>query len=642
MKEVSAQDILSQDTMHYLFGNLNALVDFQRRFLIRMEEQVAHTPKEQRFGRLFIQFEEAFSVYEPFCANFQIAQDLVIQEAPKLQKLVHIMSPIYELPAMLIKPIQRVCKYPLLIQQLLKSTPENWPYTEEIKLGLEAIQRITKKVNETKRIQENLLLVQGLRKRIVDDTHLILDSSGQLLLHDKFSVQKKDSDTVREMQVYLFEKIVLICKEIKDVNKNTITTITKKKRKEGSLIIRGKILLSRVEHVKGSSTQNGNKISYLGNKDLYFHTGNYTLHLSWMENDMQTILLKCRNDEHLRQWLDVIIDLKKTSNKLDLFSPPHQSLLHHYDEDEEDYYDGNPSEDEEHSSSSSSNGNSSSIPSFMRNRSYSYQYQQNRFPEVTSRKSSFSHHPITTTARHFMNGVPGMSLPPLPRSPTTNVPTLSNASVSTVHSTESALYSPISFPSSPTNLSYPPSPTSTTTPAMTTTSSRASCIISHGSLLKNEPSGTLWQRRQSHKPSTTLLDQRHLIEGQNEEDPIPLRLRSQSSPNIQRPLPSNIADMPLLPPQYYERRNSYKYDEKITKLKVHYFGAVYIVVVPNDIGYAELQKRIESKIKLCGGTTLGLKYEDEDGDLITISSSEDVQMGFESKGPNNSVNLYVT
>jgi cell division control protein 24 len=277
---------------------------------------------------------------------------------------------------------------------------------------------------------------------------------------------------------------------------------------------------------------------------------------------MQTILLKCRNDEHLRQWLEVIIDLKKTSNKLDFFSSssPQQQLLH-YDEDEEDY--DNLSEDEEHP---------------MRHRSYSYQYQPNRFPEVTTRKTSFSHHP----GRHFMNGVPGMSLPPLPRSPTTNVPTLSNASVSTVHSTE--LYSPISFPSSPP-MSYPSSPT-------------------------QEP---LWQRRQSHK---------------EEEDPIPLRLRSQSSPNIQRPASSAAK----------EQRRKSKYDE-ITKLKVHYFGAVYIVVVPNDIGFTDLQKRIESKIKLCASS---LKYEDEDGDLITISSSEDVQMGFENKGPNNSVNLYVT
>ena len=257
MKEVQAQEVISPDTMHYLFGNLNALVDIQRRFLIQIEAQAASPTKEQRFGYLFIQFEEAFTVYEPFCANFQIAQDLVVQVANKLQKLANIMSPTYELPAMLIKPIQRVCKYPLLLQQLIKSTPEDWPYAEENKEGLEAIQRVTKKVNETKRIQENALVVEDLKKKLAveDGSECSVDKYGQLLLHDKLILQKADSEHVKEVVVFLFEKVILLCKEVKDVNKNSISI--KKKRKEGTLLVRGKIPMSRIEHVKGSSAQTG-------------------------------------------------------------------------------------------------------------------------------------------------------------------------------------------------------------------------------------------------------------------------------------------------------------------------------------------------------------------------------------------------
>ncbi|MBM6387622.1 MAG: hypothetical protein JSY10_27185 [Paenibacillus sp.] len=267
MREVQAHEILSPDTMHFLFGNLNALVDFQRRFLIQIEGQASCVSKEQRFGSLFIQFEEGFSVYEPFCANFQIAQDLVMQESHKLQKLAHIMSPTYELPSMLIKPIQRVCKYPLLIQQLVKATPDDWCWAEENKDGLEAIQRVTKKVNETKRLQENTLVVQDLKKRIVDDTGPIsVESFGDLLLHEKFTLQRHDNDQNREMVVFLFQKLILVCKEIKDVNKNSISI--KKKRKEGSLVVRGKIFISRIDHAKGSSSQNG--LCLQKKKKLYY------------------------------------------------------------------------------------------------------------------------------------------------------------------------------------------------------------------------------------------------------------------------------------------------------------------------------------------------------------------------------------
>ncbi|CAG8729838.1 5124_t:CDS:2, partial [Acaulospora colombiana] len=84
-RELKNQDVVSADTIHLLFANLNQLVDFQRRFLIGVEAMSSESPAEQRFGQLFIQMEENFAVYEPFCANYQSASELVIRETPNLQ-----------------------------------------------------------------------------------------------------------------------------------------------------------------------------------------------------------------------------------------------------------------------------------------------------------------------------------------------------------------------------------------------------------------------------------------------------------------------------------------------------------------------------------------------------------------------------
>lgn len=371
-----------------------------------------------------------------------------------------------------------------------------------------------------------------------------------------------------------------------------------------------------------------------------------------MDTDTKTILLKCRNDEQLKQWLGFIINLKKsitaTTPKIDLISAPQTPRMEvnhpllHYDEDEEDYYDDhlltprfNHSNDDYQVENSEDN--------FMRNRSYSYQYNQSRGYEVSSRKASLPSQ--STTARHFMNGVPGMTLPPLPRSPTNNLPTLSNSNVSTVHShlsSEATLYS---FPSSPPG-SHPSSPT-------TPSSLRSTPATTPNGI---SPSGALWQRRQQQPDiEEEIVVQPSLSQETKKKH---ARARSQSSPNIQRPiLPHhNTVAAPELPTSTYQydnakrKSNGYRYEgnvaspNDITKVKVHYYGAIYVVVVPTDIEFTDLQRRIESKIKLCGQEfeSFGLKYEDEDGDLITISSSEDVQMGFENKGPNNAVNLFVT
>ena len=52
------------------------------------------------------------------------------------------------------------------------------------------------------------------------------------------------------------------------------------------------------------------------------------------------------------------------------------------------------------------------------------------------------------------------------------------------------------------------------------------------------------------------------------------------------------------------------------------------------------------KIRLCGPRRddgpLRVKYKDEDGDLVSLGSTEDVQMAFESFRPGNQVTLYVS
>lgn len=52
-RALAQNDILPPDTIHSLFGNLNTLVDVQRRFLICVEENVRRPADDQHFGHVF-------------------------------------------------------------------------------------------------------------------------------------------------------------------------------------------------------------------------------------------------------------------------------------------------------------------------------------------------------------------------------------------------------------------------------------------------------------------------------------------------------------------------------------------------------------------------------------------------------------
>ena len=56
MRCLEREEIISKDLIHNLFLNLNQLVDFQRRFLIRVETQNDLPCEQQNWGNLFVQY----------------------------------------------------------------------------------------------------------------------------------------------------------------------------------------------------------------------------------------------------------------------------------------------------------------------------------------------------------------------------------------------------------------------------------------------------------------------------------------------------------------------------------------------------------------------------------------------------------
>ncbi|KAI8149667.1 hypothetical protein BJV82DRAFT_662953 [Fennellomyces sp. T-0311] len=268
----SQRNIVSLDTLHHIFGNLNALIDFQLRFLMQVEYYAEHP--RGNFGRVLMELEDAFSVYEPYCANMQHALDLVIQWTPQLSSTS--VEPTYELPSLLIKPVQRVCKYPLLLQQLMNYTANDWPYYDDLQRGMEAMERVAYKVNETRRLQENKQRVKELKEQVVDWKMItnVDEQCGMLLLHDKVSIHRHN--VTKDVTAHLFEKVIILCAEV--ASKKT------KKKKETALWILGLIKLENMVQVDQGAIP-------------------MSLQIFWLkDNDLDSFTLEYRNDEQLAQW----------------------------------------------------------------------------------------------------------------------------------------------------------------------------------------------------------------------------------------------------------------------------------------------------------------------------------------------------
>ncbi|KAJ6511788.1 Dbl homology domain-containing protein [Mycena vulgaris] len=211
---LSRSRLLDEDTLHRLFSNLTPILNFQRKFLVGLEGTVDLPWQEQRWGRHFLRAEEEFAaVYEPFCANHADLSelcDLVAEKEHNIPIFNHLATS-YDLRAFPNRPVGRVCKYPLLLDSLLKtSKAATYPYHAELHHASAAMKRVVARVSAAHLRAENTRTTTSLLTRVVDWKGHDPADFGALLLDDAFRVSRADC-VVLEYLVFLFERIVLCC-----------------------------------------------------------------------------------------------------------------------------------------------------------------------------------------------------------------------------------------------------------------------------------------------------------------------------------------------------------------------------------------------------------------------------------------------
>jgi cell division control protein 24 len=116
-KAIEAKGVITGDVVHAIFLNINAILDFQRRLLIKIETTNSQKEDDQRWGAPFVNYEEAFHIYQPFIANQRKAAALARQEYEKIKLTEHpVALDDKTLDGFLLKPMQRLAKYPMLLK----------------------------------------------------------------------------------------------------------------------------------------------------------------------------------------------------------------------------------------------------------------------------------------------------------------------------------------------------------------------------------------------------------------------------------------------------------------------------------------------------------------------------------------------
>ncbi|XP_028399680.1 dynamin-binding protein-like isoform X2 [Dendronephthya gigantea] len=155
-----------------LFGNMEDVADLSSRLLERLESATDDIDiNEQIVGKCFVDFsEEMTMVYGKYCRNHDEAiaflekcsnNEETRQYIQKCLESIREFSNCWDLSSFLIKPVQRILKYPLLLNELLKNTPDDHPDKPGLIEAIEVMTVAANDVNEFKRRKE---LVQKYQK----------------------------------------------------------------------------------------------------------------------------------------------------------------------------------------------------------------------------------------------------------------------------------------------------------------------------------------------------------------------------------------------------------------------------------------------------------------------------------------------
>ncbi|XP_060654050.1 kalirin isoform X3 [Drosophila nasuta] len=205
MKEIHNKEIprpvdLQGGKMDLVFNNITEIYEWHRDKFLRALRHCQRTPAD--LGPLIENSSKKFNMYYYFCSNKILSEYIVNEHYDYFEKICNKLGEKdrMKLSDLLIKPVQRITKYELLIKQLLRETQRAGLQNEVASL-VEAYNQMRVVV---KTVDDMTLVLRGLH-----DFDGEITAQGNLLLQGTLQCSIDAGQRQRELQVFLFQQIII-------------------------------------------------------------------------------------------------------------------------------------------------------------------------------------------------------------------------------------------------------------------------------------------------------------------------------------------------------------------------------------------------------------------------------------------------
>ncbi|XP_035272123.1 uncharacterized protein spata13 isoform X2 [Anguilla anguilla] len=212
--------MFTQLQINTIFSNIEDIYRFHRKFLKNLERYYnKEQPHQSQIGSCFL-LQSEFSIYSEYCNNHPHAC-AELQRLLKLGRYRHFFEACRLLQQMidisvagfLLTPVQKICKYPLQLGELLKYTPPEHRDHSSVSDAYEAMKKVACLINERKRRLESLDTIAHWQETILRwEGEGVLCRSSDLIHSGDLSRVFPEGKTQQRV-FFLFDHQMVFCKK---------------------------------------------------------------------------------------------------------------------------------------------------------------------------------------------------------------------------------------------------------------------------------------------------------------------------------------------------------------------------------------------------------------------------------------------
>lgn len=229
--KTSKSSIISESDRNFIFSDVETILTLNKTFLNQLEERMVKFGPKTLIADVFLSFLPHFKMYTQYCSNYNTSLDLVKKLSAENSRFraflkkteAKTMKKFYDF---LILPVQRIPRYVLLLEVLIKFTAESHPDYENLVKAHKEAQIAARALNQKLEESENRARVVAIRKRFddylddcLDETlvqpHRVFHLEGVLevknvTIYEDDSEDGQDPEEVGKYYCFLFNDLLLV------------------------------------------------------------------------------------------------------------------------------------------------------------------------------------------------------------------------------------------------------------------------------------------------------------------------------------------------------------------------------------------------------------------------------------------------